>query len=64
MWVTKAALIEVGDDGRLLNSKGVLPWLQGARGETRWLSSDPDCVGGKTDFTDNLEDGMKYRKKN
>ena len=74
--VTEAVLIEVAEEGRLLNSKGgfnrcVLPRLQVAmgdkvveHGEKNKERSDPDCDGGKKtqEFTDNLEEGMKHRK--
>ena len=58
--VTEAVLIEMGDDGRLLNSKGgfnrcVLPRLQVAMG-------DRVVEHGRTEFSDNLEDGVKLRK--
>ena len=49
-----------GDDGRLLNSKGgfnrcVLPRLQVAMG-------DRVVEHGRTELSDNLEDGVKLRK--
>ena len=60
--VTEAVLIEMGDDGRLLNSKGgfnrcVLPRLQVAMG-------DRVVEHGRTEFSDkdNLEDGVKLRR--
>ena len=74
--VTEAVLIEVADEKRLLNSKGgfnrcILPRLQVAMGDKvvehsdkNKERSDPDsdCVGAKTELTDNLEEGMKNRK--
>ena len=74
--VKEAVLIEVADEKRLLNSKGgfnrcILPRLQVAMGDKvvehsdkNKERSDPDsdCVGAKTELTDNLEEGMKNRK--
>ena len=75
--VTEVVLIEVAEEGRLLNSKGgfnrcIIPRLQVAMGDRvaehgdknkNKERSDTDCDGGKkTEFTDNLENGMKKGK--